>query len=132
MTRTGVIALTLDVAIVVAFVLFGRETHDSPFHVAESTRIAAPFMLGLGVAWLLPQTRRSPWRVVAGVFVGAITAAVGIAVRSLVFGDGISGAFPVVTALFLIGLMTAHRVLLALRHRRRSEPIEAASRGPSG
>ena len=61
MTRTGVLALALDVAIVVAFVVFGRETHDSPFDLAESTRIAAPFMLGLGVAWLLPQTRRSSW-----------------------------------------------------------------------
>lgn len=117
MTRSSIAVLALDVAVVVTFVLFGRETHESPFDVAESLRVAAPFMAGLGLAWLLPPTRRSAWRILTGVLVGAVTAFIGIALRSLVFNDGISGAFPIVTMAYMVGLMSLYRFAMAMKSR---------------
>lgn len=120
MSRISVVVLALDIIIVMSFVLFGRETHESPFDIAESTRIAAPFVAGLAVAWLIPQIRASSLRIVSGVFVGATTAVVGIALRSLVLRDGISGAFPFVTVGYMVGLMSLIRVVLTLRARSQS------------
>jgi len=120
MSRSAVVVLALDVLVVVTFVIFGRDTHDSPFDIAESTRIAAPFMAGLGIGWLIPHVRTSAWRVLSGVLVGATTFVVGVTLRSVVFGDGISGAFPVVAAAYLIGMMSVYRLALALRSRQRA------------
>ncbi|NND02557.1 MAG: DUF3054 domain-containing protein [Acidimicrobiia bacterium] len=114
MNRSTTTVLAVDVAIVVSFVLFGRETHESPFDIAESTRIAAPFMAGLGLAWLIPTIRSASLRLIAGLIVGAVTAAVGMVLRSAVFGDGVSGAFPIVATAYLVGLMSLSRVALAL------------------
>ena len=120
MSRSTVVVLGFDVLVVVTFVIFGRDTHDSPFDIAESTRIAAPFMAGLGIGWLIPQVRASAWRVLNGVIVGLITVVVGVTLRSVVFGDGITGAFPAVAAAYLIGMMSVYRVALAVRSRQRA------------
>ncbi len=117
MTRSAIVALALDILVVITFVVVGRETHESPFDIAESARIAAPFMTGLGIVWLFPKVRQSSWRVLTGVLVGAVTAASGIALRALVLADGISGAFPIVATAYIVGLMSLYRVILALRTR---------------
>lgn len=111
-------ALAADAATVAAFVILGRDTHEAPFRVAETVRVAAPFLLALAVMWAVPSVRTRPWRLGAGVVAGAGTAFVGLALRFSVFGDGVSGAFPVVTFAFLTGGMAVLRAAVGWRRAR--------------
>jgi hypothetical protein len=112
--------MLLDIAVVASFVLIGRDTHNESAGAAELVRTGAPFALALAGAWLTPLVHRTPWRVGSGVAVGLITAGLGIFFRSVVFGEGISGLFPVVTAGFLIGLMIIPRLIAFARSRTRA------------
>lgn len=117
--RRGTYVL-LDIAVVASFVLIGRDTHNESAGAAEVIRTGAPFVLALVGAWLTPLVHRKPWRVESGVAVGLITAGLGIFFRSVVFGEGISGLFPVVTAGYLIGLMIIPRLIALVRSRTRA------------
>lgn len=100
-----------DLAVVVSFVLIGRDTHEESVGFSEVARTGAPFILALVGAWLAPLVHRQPWRISVGIAAGVITTAMGLLFRSVVFGEGLSGAFPVVTAAYLIGLIGLGRVL---------------------
>ncbi len=110
----GIYAL-LDLAIVMSFVLIGRDTHNESLGVSEVLRTGAPFVLALGGAWLTPLVHRTPWRIGAGLVAGLITTALGIYFRTVVFGEGSSGLFPLVTAAYLTGLMLVPRLIAAAR-----------------
>jgi hypothetical protein len=101
----------VDLIVVATFVLIGRDTHDESIGFSEVLRTGAPFLLALAGAWLTPLVHRMPWRLGAGLAAGAITAGAGIYFRAVIFGEGVSGAFPIVTAAYLIGLMAAARVV---------------------
>lgn len=103
-----------DLAVVVSFVVIGRDTHQESVGFSEVVRTGAPFVLALAGAWLTPAVHRQPWLIGAGVAVGVITSATGLFFRSVVFGEGLSGAFPVVAAVYLIGLIGLGRVLFRL------------------
>lgn len=100
-----------DLAVVLSFVLIGRDTHEESVGLSEVLRTAAPFLLALVGAWLTPLVHREPWRTRTGVAVGLIATLVGLFFRGVVFGEGVSGAFPVVTAAYLVGLTVLGRVL---------------------
>jgi len=103
-----------DLAVVVSFVLIGRDTHEESVGLVEVARTGAPFALALLGAWLTPLVHRMPWRIGAGVAVGVITTGVGLFFRGVVFNEGLSGAFPFVAAAYLVGLMALARVLYRL------------------
>ena len=117
--RRRTIYLLIDFAVVASFVLIGRDTHNESVGVVDILRTAAPFLLALGGAWLTPLVHRTPWRIGSGIAVGAITTALGIYFRTVVFGEGSSGMFPVVTAGYLIGLMVGVRLIAVARSRAR-------------
>ena len=103
-----------DLAIVVSFVLIGRDTHQESVGFSEVLRTGAPFVVALVGAWLAPVVHRQPWLIGAGLIVGVITTAMGLFFRSVVFGEGVSGAFPLVTAAYLIGLIGLGRVFFRM------------------
>jgi len=106
-----------DLVVVASFVIIGRDTHNESQGIGEVVQTAAPFLLALAGAWITPLVHRTPWRLGSGLAVGVTTTAAGLFFRSVVFGEGISGAFPIVAAAYLIGLMAAGRVAGALRRR---------------
>lgn len=108
--RRGAFA-AVDLVIVVSFVVIGRDAHEETLGIGDLARTAGPFVLGLAGAWLTPVVHRTPWRLSAGIASGAITTGAGVYFRAVVFREGISGAFPVITGLYLIGLMAGARAI---------------------
>lgn len=102
-------AFAADAAVVAAFVALGRDTHEAPLSVVATIGVAAPFLLALAAMWMTPLVRLEPWRIVPGAVAGAGTAVIGLVLRTLVFSDGVSGAFPAVTLGFLTVGMAAVR-----------------------
>lgn len=105
-------APALDLAVIVVFVVLGRAEHDSTAVEGGSAldglvTTLAPFAIALGAAWAHPSIRRAPLAVRSGAVVWIVTLVGGLALRSLVVGDGIAPAFIAVaagfTALGLIG-----------------------------
>ena len=112
---------TWDLAVVISFVALGRDTHNESLDLARSFQTAAPFLIGLAAGWLPAHVRRRPSWVSSGIIVGSITLGGGLFLRSVVFAEGLSGAFPVVAALYLVGLMSSARVVWAGIARRRHQ-----------
>jgi hypothetical protein len=106
------LAPAIDLLVLTVFILLGRSEHDSTTVEGGSAlggfaTTLAPFAIALGTAWALPTTRRAPIGVRSGAIVWLITLIGGLALRRLLFGDGIAPAFIAVaagfTALGLIG-----------------------------
>lgn len=101
-------ALLLDLVLTAAFVAIGMSSHESS--LSEYPLTALPFLLALALAWLIPAVRREPASLRSGAIVWGVTTAGGLALRAL-FGGGVSGAFPVVTALVLAALLLGWRLV---------------------
>jgi hypothetical protein len=106
------LAAAFDLAVVVVFIVLGRAEHDSTAAEGGSALTAlvttlAPFAIALGAAWAQPSIRRAPLTLRSGALIWAATLVGGLALRALVFGDGIAPAFIAVaagfTALGIIG-----------------------------
>ncbi len=109
--------LLVDLVCVLVFTLIGMLSHGSPLSGYLGT--AWPFVVGLVVAWMIPGTRDVPtilWP--TGVVVWAVTAVVGLALRWAT-GGGVTGAFPVVTAVVLAVLLIGWRLVPEVIQRRR-------------
>ncbi|WP_127130550.1 DUF3054 domain-containing protein [Georgenia sp. SYP-B2076] len=106
----------IDLVCVLVFAIVGLTMHGSP--LSELLDTAWPFLVGLAVAWMTP-VRSVPlilWP--SGVVIWAGTVIVGLALRALT-GGGVSGAFPLVTALVLAVLLIGWRVVPEVIERRR-------------
>lgn len=115
--RAALRSATLDVVGVLVFVLLGRGTHDPDDVLGGLLRTAWPFLAGLLIGWLVARVWRAPtllWP--TGVVVWAVTTTAGLGLRAL-GGDGLTGAFPLVTALSLAALLLGWRTVLALSRR---------------
>ena len=91
----------IDVAVVVAFVAIGRETHDEANQLTAFVKTAAPFLLALGAGWLVTHIWRAPTDVKRGAAVAITTVVGGMVLRRLVFSEGTAFAFIVVATIFL-------------------------------
>jgi hypothetical protein len=100
-----------DLLVVVSFVAFGRDTHNESLDLTRSFQTALPFLLALGVAWMPTPIRSRPAAVRSGLAIGATTALLGLILRGTVFNEGLSGAFPVIASLYLIGLIVLGRAV---------------------
>ena len=113
--RRAITALATDAAAVLVFVAAGRRSHEEGLTVLGIARTAAPFLLGLGAGWLATRAWRAPASLSTGLGVWAATAAGGLVLRALVFGDGVAPAFVVVAicalGLLLVGWRLAARAL---------------------
>jgi peptidoglycan/LPS O-acetylase OafA/YrhL len=116
--RAAATAAAADVACVLAFVLIGRRSHDEGgSYVAETAKVAASFLIGVAVAWLVVRAWRAPRTLRTGVGVWAVTLIVGMALRPL-FGRDVPVSFVVVTAVVLAVFMLGWRALVPIVARR--------------
>ena len=99
--RDLALGVGLDVLSVVIFVVIGRRNHDESGALSGVLETAAPFLIGLGIGWLIVKAWRRPTKVWTGVLIWPITVLVGMIVRNLVFDDGTAASFVVVATLFL-------------------------------
>lgn len=103
----------VDVIVVLAFVLIGRENHEVGNAFVDVLRTAAPFLIGLAAGWFTASRWRKPLDPRTGVAIAAVTVSVGLAVRRIVFGDGIALPFIIVTSLFVVAGLVGWRMLIA-------------------
>ncbi|MET0147013.1 MAG: DUF3054 domain-containing protein [Ilumatobacteraceae bacterium] len=117
--RDALVGLVLDVAAVVVFVIAGTRSHDEDDGLGGVLAVAAPFLIGLGVAWLvIGDVRRRPWSVRAGVEVVLTTLVVGMVLRRTAFDRGTAASFVVVTAIVLGVLLLGWRAFAGIMRRR--------------
>lgn len=103
----------LDVIVVVSFVVIGREDHGFTSGISDYVRVAAPFLLGLGLSIVALRAWRSPLRPLTGLFVAIGTITVGMLARRFVWDDGTASTFVAVTAAFLVAGMVGWRLVVA-------------------
>ena len=122
--RSPVSALAItalaDVAVIAAFVLMGRNSHEEGLSPASVLSVAAPFLIAAALSWaalvLWHRSARSAaegstlpslrlvWPDGVAVWLG--TAVLGLVLRRLVFGDGTAVSFVIVTGAVLgVGLV---------------------------
>lgn len=113
----------LDLGVVMLFVIIGRREHDDSSALGGIATTAAPFLIGLVVAWVvavgimksvdhLPEIR-------SGLIIWPVTVLVGMLARRLLFDDGTAVAFVIVTTLFLgVGILGWRAIRSSLSRRR--------------
>jgi hypothetical protein len=99
--RDQLLGAGFDVAAVILFVALGRGSHDEGSSVGGTLRVAAPFVLGLALGWLVARAWRAPFAVRTGVVVWLVTVAAGMLIRHTAFDRGTAFAFIIVATLFL-------------------------------
>lgn len=114
------IAAGLDAFVVVGFVAIGRRSHDQDPGVAGLAETAAPFVLGLAIAWIMARAWREPWSLPTGVAVWVGTVAAAMLLRRFVFDDGTAASFVIVAAAFLGASLNGWRLLLRTLANRRT------------
>lgn len=112
------LALAIDVFLVVVFAAVGRASHDeSVFSGLLAT--AWPFLVGLGLGWLITLAWRAPEAPVrTGLGVWLVTVVGGMLLRA-VTGQGTAFAFVVVATVTLLVLLVGWRLVAAIVRRRR-------------
>jgi len=108
--------LLFDAISVAVFVVVGRASHHED--ATGFVHTAAPFFIALVVGWLVMRAWRDPRGIGVGIGVTVATVAVGIALRRLVFSDGIALTFIVVAAAFLTLFLMGWRVVAGMVSRR--------------
>ncbi len=125
-------ALAADVAAILLFVVLGRRSHDEGDGVGSALGVAAPFLIGLAVGWLVsPRVRRAPRSLRAGVDVWLATVVIGVPLRWFVWDRSTPVSFVLVAAAFLGLFLLGWRLVVSAASRRGGEirsqrpPLEA-------
>ena len=95
------VAIDLDLIVIVTFVAIGRNNHDENPGIGGLVETAAPFVIGLAVAWLAGRAWKQPFSVPTGLVVWVGTVAIGMACRRAFFDEGTAFSFVVVASVFL-------------------------------
>ncbi len=120
--RITALALAADAVAVVVFAAVGRASHGEPGDVLGLAATAAPFAVGLAVAWVTPIVRARPtgWR--AGAVVLAGTAIGGLLLRAA-FTGRLPWTFALVATVSLAVLLLGWRGLAAVVARRAAQRV---------
>jgi Protein of unknown function (DUF3054) len=107
MTRRAVLAALVDIVAIIVFVAIGRRNHNEGTAVDSILTVAAPFLIALGVGWIVARAWTRPMQVDAALIIWPITVGLGLVLRNLVFDRGTALPFIIVatavTGLFLVG-----------------------------
>jgi len=104
----------LDVATVLSFVIIGRDTHGFVTDWAATMRVAAPFLIALGIGVLVTRAWRSPTSILTGLGIAVTTVVVGLVLRKYVFDAGTARAFVILTSAWMIAWMVGWRLITKL------------------
>ena len=109
--RSARVAVVLDVACVLIFVIIGRASHTKGESLAGIASTAWPFLAGLGVGWLASRAWRRPLAIrPVGLVVWLSTVAIGMIAR-VISGQGTAAAFIAVALAFLALVLLGWRLL---------------------
>jgi hypothetical protein len=111
--RVAALALAADVVAVLVFAAIGRASHEEAGGVGGVLVTAAPFVIGLGVAWATPWVRARPAGFVAGGTVLAGTVVLGLLLRAA-FTGRLPLTFALVTLVALTVLLIGWRGVSAV------------------
>ena len=125
--RVG-IAAALDAASIVVFAAVGVRSHEIDSGFGDVFTIAAPFLIGLAVGWLVARAWDAPFAFRTGVIAWVATILVGMLLRRFVFDRGTAMSFVIVTTLFVGACLLGWRVVARVVSRRatRSHSTSAA------
>lgn len=127
MNKRTLLAAALDVASIIVFVAIGRREHDESGALAGIAETAAPFLIGLLVAWVAAKGWKHPASIFTGLAIWPTTVLVGMIFRRLVFDAGTAPAFVVVATLFTGMCLIGWRVVARSVRRRSDAPGGAVS-----
>ena len=115
------IGVGADVASVLLFVVLGRSSHDDGNGLGAILNVAAPFLIGLAVGWVLtPSARTQPFAWRTGVPVWGATVVIGVVLRWFAWDRGTALSFVIVAAAFLGLFLVGWRVVVSGATRPRS------------
>jgi len=117
--------LSFDTTSVVVFVLVGRATHNQA-GTTGTLRTAGPFLIALGIGWIVTRAWNDPASIRTGVGVLTSTFVLGMVLRRLVFDDGTALSFVLVAAAFLTLFMVGWRMIALTIERRSSAALGVA------
>lgn len=113
MTSARRLQPALDVLLVLLFAGIGRSSHEEGVTVGGVLETAGPFLVGLGLGWVLAGSRRLDATALrGGVVVWLATVVGGMVVRRLA-GEGTAPSFVVVATLVLAAFLLGSRVVRA-------------------
>ena len=112
------VALLGDVAVLVVFVLVGRRSHHEDAGIDGFFRVWWPFVVALGVAWLVTGLWRAPLAWGRAVAAWLLTVALGMVLRITLQDREFKVAFTIVTLLFVGAGMLGWRAVVRWRRAR--------------
>jgi hypothetical protein len=115
--RSARVAVVLDIACVLIFVIIGRANHAKGESLAGIASTSWPFLAGLGAGWLASRAWRRPLAIrPVGLVVWLSTVAVGMVLR-VISGQGTAVGFIAVALAFLALVLLGWRLLARLARR---------------
>jgi Protein of unknown function (DUF3054) len=115
--RSARVAVVLDIACVLIFVIIGRANHAKGESLAGIASTSWPFLAGLGAGWLASRAWRRPLAIrPVGLVVWLSTVAVGMVLR-VISGQGTAVGFIAVALAFLALVLLGWRRLAGLARR---------------
>jgi predicted permease len=98
----AVVPILLDLAVVLVFVVVGRDEHQQTNSLGDIVTVAAPFVIGVLVGAALAWARTRDLRAVSsGLIILVSTLVVGMLLRRFVWDRGTATTFVLVTTGFL-------------------------------
>lgn len=116
--RRIALALTFDLLSMLLFVGLGRRTHSQEPGLGGLLSTAAPFLIALGIGWVVTRAWRRPTSMPTGIGIWVITLTVGMAARMTIFDRTAAWSFVLVAAAMTAALLIGWRLLFALLDRR--------------
>lgn len=102
-------ALIADAVAIVAFIVVGRRNHHDAVDASGVVGTAAPFLLALGLGWLVLRLWRHPTSTTWALALWAITLTVGMVLRKVIWDDGTATAFVIVAGVATFVLLVGWR-----------------------
>jgi len=111
------IAQTLDVILILVFVIVGRVSHHESLSIVGILITLWPFLVGLAAGWLITRSWRTPFRIFwNGVTIWLVTVLIAMLLR-VASNQGVEIGFVLVAAAFLVVGMLGWRAIALLIRR---------------
>jgi hypothetical protein len=112
--------LAIDVLALLIFVAVGRRNHDEAASISGVLGTAAPFLIALVASWPISRSWVKPFERRSIILTWLLTVIFGLALRRVVFDDGIAKPFIIVATITLGVLIALGRALAKRLSRSRS------------